>query len=599
MKQSEANFGWTGKILEVDLTRGRALSKILDRKILEDNLGGRALNINILYDRLKKNTPALEPGNYLIFSSGPMVRSGFPLANRCVVSAKSPLSYYAMGLAGGFFAAELKAAGYDGIIVTGRAPKPTQILIHNNQVRIEDASDLWGLGTHETQAKIRSQRGEKIRVACIGPAGERMARIAGIMFDQRAAGRGGLGAVMGSKNLKAIAVKGTAPVQIYNRGRMKSLIKKLAGEIRKKPGPRPTFPQYGTIENIAESSLVGVFPSKNFQKGLCEHTETIGINGMWPFVTRKPSPCFQCPVKCTNAFQVLEEPQVATHGPEYETIAAFGGVCGISDPVTIIRANYLCNNLGLDTISTGVSIGFIMECIERGLVPQSDVGVKDLAFGNNGPLLEAIQAIGLRKGDFGYILGEGTRILSEKIGQGSLRFAAHVKGLELAMYEPRGSVGMALVYGVANRGACHHSQGFPLREESVKATFHDYTGKGRLVKKLAQTRILVDSLTYCGFLTPSLHWAVPEALSALTGVDFSLEKLREISDRVNNIERLFVLREGCLLKEDTLPDRFFDEPLPDGPAKGFKLDRKAFERMLQEYYEACGWGPDGIPKKKH
>ena len=590
--------GWAGRFAEIDLTRGKVDIVPLDQDLILKYLGGRGLNIKILFDRMKPNTPAFSQENVIVFSAGPLIRTGFPVANRCVVSTKSPLSYYAMGLAGGYFAAELKAAGFDGIVIQGCSPRPSQILIEDGEVRIEEATDLWGLGTHETQKKIKSQRGEKFKIACIGPAGENTVRFAGIMFDQRAAARGGLGAVMGSKNLKAIAVRGTGSVSIYDPKRLKSLLRKLAEEVKKKPGPRPNFPKYGTIEAIEIIHGLGLFPSMNFQRGITEHIEAISLNGLWPFAARKPTACFQCPVRCTNALEIIDDPPVATHGPEYESVAAFGGMCGIPDPKTIIRANYLCNNLGLDTISTGTTLSFVTECVERGLVSDREVGLRGLSFGKSEPFLEMIEAVGLRKGEFVRSMGEGTKILSEEIGQGSARFAPHVKGLELGMYDPRGSTGMALVFAIANRGGCHHTQGYPFREEMATGTRFDILGKGKLVRNLAQSRILVDSVAYCGFLTDTVDWAIPEALSASTGVDFSSEMLKEISDRINTLERLFILREGCTSKEDTLPERFFDEPLPDGPVQGRKVDQKALEEMKGEYFGECGWGQYGIPKEE-
>jgi len=591
-------YGWVGRIAEVDLTERKVRVEALDKEVAIKYLGGRGFNIKVLFDRVGPSTLALGPENVLIFSAGPLIRTGFPVANRCVVSTKSPLSYYAMGLAGGYFAAELKTAGFDAIIVKGCSTKPAQILIQNGEVRIEEAPDLWGLGTYETRRKIRSQWGEKSRIACIGPAGEKMARIAGIMFDQRAAARGGLGAVMGSKKLKAIVVKGTNTISVYNPNKMNALVRRLAEEVKKNPGPRPNFPKYGTLEGVEISLGLGLFPSKNFQRGLTEHAAAIALEGFGHFITKRPIPCFQCPVRCTNSFKIEENPLITVDGPEYESIAAFGGMCGIPDPKAIIWANYLCNDLGLDTISTGSTLAFAMECLEKGLISHNDVGLQNFSFGKSEPLLEIIRLIGLRNGEFAYFLGEGTKVLSEKIGHGSTWFAPHVKGLELGMFDPRGSTGMALVFAIANRGGCHHSQGHPIKEEMKAGTRFETIGKGKLVRYLAQSRIIVDSATYCGFLTNAVDWALPEALSISTGVDFSWEILKEMSDRVNNLERLFILREGCSSKEDTLPERFFNEPLPDGILQGYKVDQTAFEIMKKEYFEECGWGEDGVPKEE-
>ena len=592
--KSEMFYGWAGKIAEIDLSSGKARIEDIDHNIIKNYLGGRGLNIKILYDRLRPGTKAFDPDNIIVFSSGPLVRTGFPVANRCVVSTKSPLTYYAMCLAGGYFSAELKSAGLDAIIITGSSPKPVQILIEDGQIKIEDASDLWGLGTYETQIKIQNQWGKKYRVACIGPAGEKLSRMASVMFDQRTAGRGGIGAVMGSKKLKAISVKGSGRISIYNEDRMKSLIKDLFNEVKKKPGPRLSFPKEGTLGAVENLYKHGLMPSKNFQQGVIEHIEAIGLKGLLPFAEKHSITCFNCPVKCTNAFKISAN-QMIVHGPEYESFACFGGMCAISDPQTIIQANHLCNDLGLDTISTGVTLSFAMECIEKGLISKLDNDSKHLNFGKADTFLKAIVKTGLRQGDFPFMIGEGTKILSEFIGNESSKFAPQVKGQEIAMYEPRASMGMALVFAIANRGACHHSQGHPVKEEIVNGSLYDPKGKGKLIKELAQSRILIDSVSYCSFLTGALHWSLPEALSAATGIDYSWKMLEDISDRISTLERLFILREGCTSKEDTLPSRFIEEPLPNGPASGHKVDRQLLNQMIIEYYNACNWGVDGVP----
>ncbi len=592
-------FGRTGMIADVDLSEMKVRKKKLSRELVEKYIGGRGLNIKLLSDSVGPATRPFDPDNVIIFSAGPLIRTGFPVANRCVVTTKSPLSYYAMGLSGGYFSAELKATGFDVIVVKGQSERPVQIAIQDGEVQIVDASELWGLGTYETQKKIRERCGSKFKIGCIGPAGERMVRIAGIMFDQRAAGRGGLGAVMGSKNLKAIAVKGSGRAPISNPDHMKSLVRKLSDEIKKKPGPRPTFPKFGTLGAIETIHKFGLFPCRNFQQSVVEHIDAIGLEGLSRFsVNKHPAACFDCPVRCTHDHRIKGDSPIVTQGPEYESVAAFGGMCAISNPKTIIHANFLCNDLGLDTISTGATLAFVMECTERGMISHSETGLGDFAFGKDKECLEAIQMMASRKGEFAYLLGEGTRLFSEKVGQGASRFAPHVKGLELGMYEPRSSNGMALVFSIANRGGCHHSQGYPLRDEIREGTFFETKEKGRLVRNLAQSRILVDSATYCGFLTGAVHWALPEGLSAATGIDFTWDMLKECSDRVNNLERLFILREGSSIKEDSLPERFFTEPLQDGPAKGHKVDRNAFDNMRREYFQECGWSEDGVPKQE-
>lgn len=592
--------GWMGKILKIDLTSGESIQEPLGEELAYNYLGGRGMNVRLLYDETSAKTKPFDPDNVLIISSGPFVGTEVPLSNRGVVTTKSPLSYYGMSLFGGFFATEIKYAGYDTILIRGRAKKPCLIRINNGVVKIEEASDFWGLGTFETQERIQAKYGKNVKVACIGPAGENLVRFACIMTDHRAAGRGGTGAVMGSKNLKAIIVTGDSSVKVRDEGALKEIAKGLLKELRKNPPNRPLFSKYGTLEAHEIVNELGIFPSKNWQTGVTGHIELISLEEFLKFRTKKHMACYRCPVMCTNTFLIDKGDYAGkpTDGPEYESIGAFGGMMALRSPESIIYANQLCNDLGMDTISTGCVIAFGQECFEKGLITKEFAGFEDLSFINNDAALEMIKRIAYRKGAFASLLGEGVKRGSEKIGRGSKEIAVEVKGLEPGMYDPRGAIGMALVYAISNRGACHHTQGHTVKKETTENTRFDSTNKGKIVKDLAQYRILVDTLTFCGHLAGHMGWKISPVLASITGKAFSNEELKTISDRINTLERLYLVREGVTGKDDSLPLRFQNDPLPEGIAEGKTVKREDFDKMLSEYYSICGWDKDGIPTKE-
>ena len=592
--------GWVGKLLKIDLSSGQVAQEALREELAYDYLGGRGMNVRLLYDETGTRTKALEPDNVLIISAGPFVGTELPTANRGVMTTKSPLSYYAMSLFGGFFAPEMKFAGYDTIVIRGRAKKPSLIWVNNGVVKIDEASDLWGLGTYETEERIRKKYGEKVRTACIGPGGENLVKFASIRVGERTAGRGGVGAVMGSKNLKAVVVRGDLPVKVSDESTLKEIVRGLLKEIREKPPLRPQFADYGTLEAHEIVNGLGILPSRNWQSGVMGHIEEISLENFLKYRIKKHLACYRCPVMCTNTFVINrgEYGGKPTDGPEYETVAAFGGMVALRSPESIIYANQLCNDLGLDTISTGCAIAFGQECFEKGLITKEFAGFEDFSFvnANNDAPLEMIKRIAYRKGEFARLLGEGVKIASERIGRRGEEIAVQVKGLTPGMYDPRGAVGMALIYAISNRGACHHSQGYTVKKEVAENTRFDPTNKGNIVKDLAQYRILVDTLTFCGFLTAHFEWKISPILQAITGRAFSNEELKTISDRINNLERLYLVREGVTRKDDSLPPRFEKEPLPEGVAEGKTVKRADFEKMLDEYYSACGWDGNGIPK---
>jgi aldehyde:ferredoxin oxidoreductase len=389
-------------------------------------------------------------------------------------------------------------------------------------------------------------------------------------------------------------------VKVSDESGLKEIVRELLKEIREKPPLRPQFSNYGTLESHETINKLGILPSRNWQNGVTGHIEAISLENFLKFRIKKHMACYRCPVMCTNTF-VIDKGEYAgkaTDGPEYESVAALGGMMALRSPEAVIYANQLCNDLGLDTISTGCAIAFGQECFEKGYVTKEFAGFEDLSFANNESAVEMIKRVAYRKGEFARLLGEGVKIASERIGRGSEEIAVEVKGLEPGMYDPRGAIGMALVYAISNRGACHHTQGHTVKKEMTENTRFDTTNKGKIVKDMAQYRILVDTLTFCGHLTGHMGWKISSILEVLTGKAFSNEELKTISDRVNTLERLYLVREGVSREEDSLPLRFQKDPLPEGMAEGKTVKREDLGKMLDEYYSVCGWDERGIPTEE-
>jgi aldehyde:ferredoxin oxidoreductase len=586
--------GYVGKTLRVNLTKASIEKGSTNVLPLKAFIGGKGLGAWILYNELAPGTDASSAENKLVFATGPLTGLGPAMAKYAVVT-KSPLSgTFLDTLSGGYFASELKRAGYDIVIVEGRASKPSYIRIEDHDVKLVDGSHLWGRGTFETEETIKHEMGDKkARVASIGPAGENRVRFACICNDfGRQAGRGGSGAVMGSKNLKAIAVRGSGQIGVTQS----DVYQKITAEFHEKiktSDESKTRRKYGTWGSVLVANQLGVLATRNFQTTFFEKAEEVGEEAISTHVLEKNMYCFGCPIGCGKLSKVKQGPYIGTtvEGPEFETIGLLGSNCGIHDIDSIVKANELCDDLGMDTISAGGVVGFAMECYERGLLSENILGGLQLTFGNSVAMLETLRMIAYREnvGDF---LAEGVKRAAEIIGKGAGDLAVCTKGLEFPAWDPRGAVGMGLAYATSDIGATH-TRAFTILSE-IKMNRFSTVGKAELVKRMQDQRSLINSLVLCT-LSPFDYSDAVAMLEAVTGWDFSDNEAIATGERIFNLTRLFNVREGFARKDDSLPKRM-SEPVLTGPIAGHCITPESLEKMLSEYYELRGWGSEGKPK---
>ncbi|USS40947.1 aldehyde ferredoxin oxidoreductase family protein [Thermococcus aggregans] len=584
-----------GRFLEIDLSKEKTSEMEVEPEIIRKFIGGKGIGAYFLYTFLKPKTNPLSPDNLLMFLNGPLTGTPFPSSGRTTVVTKSPLTgLYLDCHAGGYFGPELRKAGWDGIIVKGKSKDPIYLWIIDDEVEFRDASKIWGSSISETVEKIRAETDKKAHIASIGPAGENLVKFAAIMIDKdddpwRAgvAARGGPGAVMGSKNLKAIAVKGSKEISTFDKGKLRELAVRLNKKIMEHNYIHIRR-VIGTAYLVDPMNRLGILPTRNFQQGFIEdHYGIIGPN--LRYYTKRDVSCYNCPVVCGRVVEVNgKEVKI-----EYECIALLGSNNGIKDIRDVAKAVLLCNEFGLDAISTGNIVGFAMECAEKGILP--DVP----KFGDAEGQRRLIEDIVYRRG-IGDVLAEGVKKVAEKIGQGTEKFAMHVKGLEIPGYEPRSSWGMALAYATSDRGACHQ-RAFTARAEA-DGILKRFSTKGvaRFVKEVQDERAAAFSLVVCDFMPLSIEDFI-SGLKYAIGVEFSLVEYLKVGERIWNLTRVFNIREaGISRKDDTLPPRVFEEPLPmppDGEEK-IRLPKEEFEKMLEEYYTLRGWDENGIPTKE-
>jgi aldehyde:ferredoxin oxidoreductase len=610
-------FGFHGKILRVDLSKQECKVEEPDEKFYRKYLGGRNFGLYFLLKETKPGTNPLGPNNILVFATGPA--TGAPLAgfSRYSVVAKSPLTNgFGEAEAGGYFASELKFAGFDAITVKGKSPKPVYIWVQDGNAEIRDASKLWGLKIKETQEAIREEAEDSlVRVALIGPAGENLVRYACIINELHYAnGRSGLGAVMGSKKLKAIAVRGNNILQFKNPQKIREYAKWFAENW--KANPSTVFrSKVGTAGSVLPLNQDGSLPTRNFIKGTFEHAEKISGEKIRDTILVDTEGCYGCAIRCKLAVKAKQpfETDPSYGGPEYETIGAFGSLCEIDNINAISYANQLCNAYGLDTISTGCNIAFAMECYEEKLLTENDTNGLEIRFGNAEAMVKLVEMIAVREG-VGDVLAEGVRTASKKFGKKAEKFAMHVKGKEIPMHEPRGKTGVGLQYALSASGADHmqaaHDSSFEKSVNDVKSlgilepVDRLILGpeKVRLVKSLERWWLLLDIVDVCKFtITPHPCGVftinhLPEIINAATGWDTSLQELLLAADRSINMTRLFNLREGFEVKDDTIPERFF-KPLRTGPREGARISKRDFKEAIKIYYGMAGWNENGEPKK--
>jgi len=603
--------GYTGKWLYVDLTVGRIEAREADPAMAETYLGGNGFGTRLLWEHVGPEVDPLAPESLLIFATGPLCGTLVPNGARLEVIAKSPLTgIYGDANAGGFFGPELKFAGWDAIVITGQAPRPVYLAILDDWAELRDAAALWGHTTSETEAAIRRAWDDpQVKTATIGPAGENLVRFAGIQITpQRSAARCGLGAVMGSKRLKAIAVRGHGPVRVADPARFHD----LAVDFHRRLRANPLFPAvsaHGTPGIVTLMDALGRFPTRNFQMGSFPEVDKISAEALEARAFVRHLACFGCPVGCDKLYRLPDGPYAGTtlRSVEYETLNSMGACVWNADLDAILAANRLCDDLGLDTISAGRVISFAMELWEEEILNLDDTGGLALHWGDMDVVLRLLGMITRREG-FGDLLAEGVRRAAQIIGQGAEQYAMHVKGMEIAAQDGRAQKSMGLAHAISNRGA-DHLKAFPTIDE----TGHPEEGRRRygeaylpeivdplatkhkplLVKDGEDFGAVVDSVGVCKsggtFVFAELYWPdIAAALEAATGMEMPVERLKRIGERIYNLQRCYNVLHGITRADDRLPRRFTDEPSPSGNARGQVID---LEPMLDEYYRLRGWDP--------
>jgi len=605
--------GYTGKILRVNLSDGTILQEEQDELFYRRYFGGVGLIAYYLLKEVGPEVDPLSPENKLIFAAGPV--TGVPLAGsgRNAVGAKSPLSNgFGKAEVGGFWGAELKRAGIDAIIVEGKAKKPVYLWVHDGEAEIKSATHLWGQPTKECQEMIRTELDDKnIRVAQIGLGGENLVRFACVINDLKdAAGRTGMGAVMGSKNLKAIAVRGRQSPGLYDAEGLRSINRWLSENYQVES---KNLHDLGTGANMDQSTLTGNIPTRNWRDGIFEKAGDISANAVRDTIRIGMEGCYACPIRCKKVVEVGEpycvDPDYG--GPEYETLAALGTNCGVDDLKAVSKGHHLCGAYSLDTISMGSTIAFAMECFERGLLTKDDTGGVELTFGNAEAMLAMIEKIAKRE-YIGDLLAEGTKRASEKIGGGSEKFAIQVKGVDLGMHEGRLKFGLGLGYAVVCHGADHgaglHDTAFAEPGpalESVKTLgileplpANDLSPrKVSMFKYLHSWRTFIDCMVICGFL-PYSHKQIAEIVEVVTGWNTSVLECHQVGERAITMAKAFNMIHGLSAADDQLPARMH-EPFEGGPLKGVAIGKDDLDKAIHTYYKIMGWDEEtGVPTRE-
>jgi aldehyde:ferredoxin oxidoreductase len=609
------SFGYIGKVLRVDLSKNEIEIDRPTDAFYRRYLGGGGLASYYLLKELKPKVDPLAPDNILIFADGLLNGTSGPGTDRVTVAAKSPLTCgYGEAQAGGWWAPELKFAGFDAIIIKGKAREPVYLWVHDGEAEIRDAKHIWGMYTGDAQSTLRDELGDKrVRVALIGPGAERLVRYACVVNELRhVAARAGMGAVMGSKNLKAVAVRGTERLQVFDRKAVNSIAKSINDSYE-----RESLWDLGTTRSLIPLNLSSLLPTRNFVTGQFEEAEAISGETMKETVLISRGTCFGCQIQCKRNVRTPAPYSIdpAYGGPEYESVAALGSLCGISDLPAICKANELCNKYTLDTISTGMSIAFAMECYERGILTGEDTGGLDLRFGNTEAMLRLVEMIGERQG-LGDLLAEGPDRAAKVIGHGSERWSLTVKRQPLPMHEPRGKLGVALSYALSPTGADHleapagsafEKEGEALREIAALGILEPVSVYDLGPKQVRLFLYLQNLWNFCNSLGICFYWAPPfgkfniakviDYVHAVTGWNTSLWELMKAGERVNAMARVFNVREGFTGADDMLPERLF-EPLQGGLQKGRKIEQEDFEEALKTYYQMVGWDANtGVPTR--
>lgn len=582
------------KLLRTDLSSGSMRDELVDEDEAKLFIGGRGLGVKLLIEELKPGTDPLGPENKLLFMTGPVTGTAFPTSGRFHVITKSPQTG-GIGDAscGGTFGPELRFAGYEGIIIEGKAAEPVYLWIRKGEAEIRSAGRYWGKGTWSTEDGIRKEIGDSnAKIASIGPAGENLVMCAAIINDKyRAAGGAAVGAVMGSKHLKAIAVRGSKKPPVADEKKLKEVVQKVLKMFGENRITGQFLPTYGTAVAVNTINKYGLLPTKNFQTSVFPNSEKISGETIARTILVKGKACWGCPIACGRIIRIAQALyQVEGEGPEYEAIWALGPQCYIDDLNAIAKANSLCNELGMDPVSYGNTVGCAMELSERGKISKEKLGGLELKFGNPQAIVELTWRTAYRLG-FGNDIALGAKRLAEKYGAPEL--AMHVKGLELPAYDPRGAQELGLAYATSNRGGCH-LRAYMMGPEIfyVPPQLDRFSIKAQWVKTFQDLFAICDSVVFCKFATFAI-WVpeIVEMLNAITGWNWSPDELLKAGDRIYTLERLFINREGFGHKDDTLPKRLLKESMPEGPSKGHVVK---LGPMLDEYCVLRGW-KDGKP----
>ena len=597
-------MSYAGKILHVDLTTGKTETEPLKEDFAKKYIGGIGLGMRLFLDNSKAGVDPFDPKNPIVFATGPLSGTMAPSAgNSYAVASKSPLTGgIAESKSHGFFGAELKRAGYDAVIFTGKSEKLVYAWIDDDSVQLMDAEYLKGKSPHETERTIREDLGDfYIRVSAIGEAGEKLVRIACALNDEfRAIGRTGMGAVMGSKNLKAVAVRGTNDVNVANLEEFTEFIR-MIHERMKGPATRK-YRTLGTPENVLVLNALAALPTRNFTQVTFEGAEKVSGEYLNERYIKKIIGCATCGMRCDHIGLVPEGPyKGATARVEFECLWALGPNCGVDRLDAIIEAIYQCDYYGMDGISAGVIVSFAMDCYENGILTKKDTDGLDLRFGNAEALVETIKLMGSRKGWLGDVLADGTMRAAEKIGKGAVKYANHIKGLELPGYDLRTLKTAALGFSVSFRGACHLRSGAYSPDVKGKVDrFKIEKGRGKIVMDNEDVYNVIDSLILCKFSRGVYYDGVEDMAkyyTLATGIEMTPKEFVQAGERINNLARVLNIREGKGTREyDTLPPKIMSVPVPDeGVAKGAYVNQKEFDIGLDDYYEVRGWTKEGIP----
>jgi aldehyde:ferredoxin oxidoreductase len=601
--EGKSLYGYAGRVLHVDLTTGKTRVEPLNADIAKKYIGGIGLGMKLWLDNSKPGIDPFNPENPLVLALGPISGTMFPTAgNGHAFVSKSPATFgIGEAVAHGTFGAEMKRAGYDAVILTGKSEKPVYLWIDDDSVQLLDASHLMGKSPSETEEAIKDELGDYyVRVASIGLAGEKLSRIACIINEKtRAAGRTGLGAVMGSKNLKAIAVRGTRDIVPAKPDEFMDMVKEFHERMK---GPATQkYRTLGTPENVLVHNALYCMPTRNYNNAHFEGADKVSGEVLNEKFVVKIIGCSSCAMRCEHEVVIPEGPYKGTMTRmEYETLWALGPYCGIDRLDAIIKGMELCNYYGMDAISAGVIVGFTMDCYENGILSQADLGVMEAQFGNAEAMIQLLEKMGKREG-IGDVLAEGVRIAGQKIDKGAEKLAQHIKGLEVTGYDLRCLKTAALGFAVSFRGADHNRHGAYAFDVKGKVDrLKAEKGRGKLVRDMEDTYALIDSFIVCKFARGTFYKEMPDMAklySLVTGYDMSPEELKKAGERINTIARVINIREGLGRKDDTLPWKVMNMPIPDdGPVKGAFVSQEELDLLLDDYYDSRGWTLEGVPK---